>query len=78
MATNTAGDERERTPYWVTLAASLFGVAAAIFFQLIVQLIGNASGASAAHPTPAMNDADNYLFDSPLSARRSTSRRCAA
>ena len=63
MATNTAEDERERAPYWVALAALLFGFAAAIFFQVIVQLIGTASGASAAHPTPAMNDADNYLLD---------------
>ena len=63
MATNAAEDERERTPYWVALAALLFGFAAAIFFQVIVQLIGTASGASAAHPTPAMNNADNYLLD---------------
>jgi uncharacterized protein len=63
MATNAGEHERERTPYWVALAALLFGFAAAIFFQVIVQLIGTASGSSAAHPTPAMNNADNYLLD---------------
>jgi uncharacterized protein len=56
-------DRQERPPYWIAVAAVLFGFAAAIFFQVIVQVIGTASGSSAAHPTPAMNNADNYLLD---------------
>ncbi len=63
MSIEPAEETAERTPYWIALAAVLFGFAGAIFFQFIVQAIGSASGASAAHPTPAMNSADNYLLD---------------
>jgi hypothetical protein len=62
MSTDPA-EERERPPYWIALVAVLCGFAAAILFQVIVALIGTASGVSATHQTPAMNNADNYLLD---------------
>jgi hypothetical protein len=62
MSTDRA-DRPERPPYWLALAAVLFGFALAIFLQVIVQAIGSGSGVPTAHPTPAMNNADNYLLD---------------
>jgi len=62
MRSDTA-EEGGRTPYWIAPAAVLGGFAAALIFQVIVALIGSGSGASTAHQTPAMNNADNYLLD---------------
>src|ERR1700691_5198339 len=63
MATNAPEDERERTPYWVALAAVLFGFASGLFVSILVQLVGTAFGSPAAHPTPAVNIAGDFLFD---------------
>jgi membrane protease YdiL (CAAX protease family) len=63
MSTEPADETPERTPYWIAVAAVLFGLVAAIFFQVIIAVIGSSSGSSAAHQTPAMNNADNYLLD---------------
>jgi len=62
MSTDQA-PQHERPLYWLALAAVLFGFAVAILFQVIVQAIGSGSGVPAAHPTPAMNNADNYILD---------------
>jgi membrane protease YdiL (CAAX protease family) len=63
MATNAVEDERERAPYWVALAAVLFGFTGGLFVSIMVQLIGTAFGSPAAHPTPAVNIAGDFLFD---------------
>lgn len=67
MSTQPAGNvpdpSSERPPYWAAVAAVMCAIAAAIFFQIVVAVIGSANGASPAHPTPAMNNADNYLLD---------------
>ncbi len=63
MSTDTTDDQRGRPPYWIAFAAVVFALALTFFLQLIVDAIGAARGASATHPTPVMNDIDNYLFD---------------
>jgi membrane protease YdiL (CAAX protease family) len=63
MSTEPREDVPDRPPYWIAVAAVMCGIAVAIFLQVIVQVIGSASGASAAHPTPAMNNVSNYLLD---------------
>jgi len=63
MDNEPADGASERPSYWIAAAAVLFGLVAAIFFQIIVAVIGSSSGVSGSHQTPAMNNADNYLLD---------------
>ena len=53
----------QRAPYWIALGAVFTGFAAGVFITLIVELVGSALGSPAAHPTPAVNIAADFLFD---------------
>ena len=60
---STDSGERRPTPYWIAFAAVGIGLVASFFFQIVIQIVGTASGVASGHQTPAMNNANNYLLD---------------
>jgi membrane protease YdiL (CAAX protease family) len=52
-----------RAQPWTALLAILLGIAAFIFCSIVIVIVGTAFGASASHPTPAMNLASNFSLD---------------
>ncbi len=63
MTTQQPEQQRSRPPVWIAFAALAIGFAAGLFTTILVALISTAFGASAGHPTPAVNIINNYLFD---------------
>ena len=59
MSTDTT-PERRRPPYWIAFAAVVLGFAAS---QVVGVIVVVAAGSSATHPSPAVNDINNFVFD---------------
>jgi uncharacterized protein len=63
MSTETIEDERAHPPLWIAPAAVLVGFAAGLFGTFLVEAIGAAFGSSTTHPTAAVNNIANFVFD---------------
>jgi uncharacterized protein len=63
MSTETIDNERAGPPLWIAPAAVLIGFAAGLFGTFLVEAIGAAFGSSTTHPTAAVNNIANFVFD---------------